>query len=109
MDTSCQLLDATDRMSLCNTQIMLGISKDGHHAVYTELDISPIHHTQKPRKILSYKKANWEGLKEHMNKSCKEILQNNSVDTPADTVWNKFTSSLDEAISQYVQGTLQNV
>ena len=30
-----------------NTQVIPGISKDGHHAVKTELDISPIRQTKK--------------------------------------------------------------
>ena len=49
-----------------NTQVIPGISKDGHHAVYTELDISPIWQTKKPRKACVYKRVNWEGLKAHM-------------------------------------------
>ena len=43
-----------------NSQVIPGISKDGHHAVYVELDISLTRRKKKPRKIYSYKKADWK-------------------------------------------------
>lgn len=36
-----------------NSQVIAGISRDAHHAVYVELNISLTRRTKKPRKILA--------------------------------------------------------
>ena len=85
-----------------NSQVIPGISRDGHHAVYVELDISLTRRAKKPRKIHSYKKADWDGLKSHMNEACEQILENTSESTPVDEILSDFTTSLNEAIDQHV-------
>lgn len=85
-----------------NTQVIPGISKDGHHAVYTELDISPIRQIKKPRKVHIYRKADWDGLKSHMKDFSENMLAETTEDTPVEELWQSFKTALEEAIEQYV-------
>ena len=59
-----------------NTQVILGISKDGHHAVYVELDVSLTRQNKKPRRVHSFKKADWDGLKTHIKAAGDDIINN---------------------------------
>ena len=45
-------------------RVIPGVSD--HDAVLTEINIKPLRNKQTPRKIPFYKKADWEGLKEHV-------------------------------------------
>jgi hypothetical protein len=51
------LLIVNNPTLVLNNQVIPGISMDRHHAIFMECDITPIHHTQRPRKIPLYKKA----------------------------------------------------
>lgn len=55
-------------------KIIPGISEyDG--IVYIETDISPITYKQKPRKIYLYKRADWDGLCNHMANFCDSFVE----------------------------------
>ena len=85
-----------------NSQVIPGISKDGHHAVYVELDISLTRRKKKPRKIYSYKKADWEKMKAHMKEAGDNILRDTTEATPVDNILSSFTIALQKAIDMYV-------
>ena len=85
-----------------NSQVIPGISRDSHHAVYVELDISLTRRTKKPRKIHSFKKADWESIKAHMTDAGDKILRDTTEETPVDTILSLFTTSLQSAIDKYV-------
>ena len=51
-----------------NSKVIPGISKDGHHAVYVELDISLTRRTKKPRNIHSYNKLTCRPKKRSVDK-----------------------------------------
>ena len=85
-----------------NCQVIPGISKDGHHAVYVELDISLTRRKKKPRKIYSYKKADWGKMKAHMKEAGDNILRDTTEATPVDNILSSFTIALQKAIDMYV-------
>ncbi len=85
-----------------NSQVIPGISKDGHHAVYVELDISLTRKRKKPRKMHCYKKADWEKMKEHMKEAGDQILRDTTEATPVDNILFSFSSALQNAIDKYV-------
>jgi hypothetical protein len=85
-----------------NSQVIPGISSDGHHAVYVEIDVAPIRKTLKPRKVHSYKKADWEGLKSHIEEVSKKFIEETTEDTPVEDLWQRFTTEIDAAIEKYV-------
>ena len=86
-----------------NSQVIPGISKDGHHAVYVELDISLTHKRKKPRKMHCYKKADWEKMKEHMKEAGDQILRDTTEATPVDNILSNFSSAFQNAIDKYVR------
>ena len=85
-----------------NTQVIPGISRDGHHAVYVEFDVSLTRRTKKPRQIHSYKKADWDSLKAHMKNAGDKILQETSEETPVDEILKRFNEEVEAAIDRYV-------
>ena len=85
-----------------NSQVIPGISKDGHHAVYVEQDISLTRRKKKPRKIYSHKKADWEKMKAHMKEAGDSILRDTTEATPVDNILSSFTIALQKAIDMYV-------
>ena len=85
-----------------NSQVIPGISKDGHHAVYVELAISLTRRRKKLRKMHCYKKADWEKMKEHMKESGDQILRDTTEATPVEIILFSFTSALQIATDKYV-------
>ena len=87
---------------VCNTQVVPGISSDGHHAVYVEIDVNPSRRIKKPRKVHSFKKADWDSLKTHSKNFCNQVLDNTTTDTPVNDLWKSFTSHLNEGVERFV-------
>ena len=85
-----------------NSQVIPGISKDGHHAVYVELDVSLTRRTQKPRKLFAYKKANWEEMKNDMKIAGDKIIDETTEDTPVDEILEKFSIALEENTLKHI-------
>ena len=85
-----------------NIQVIPGISNDGHHAVYAEVDISLARQTRKPRKVHSYRRADWEGLRAHMTEFRDAFMTDTSTQTPVDTLLANFTSELLAAIDKFI-------
>ena len=85
-----------------NTQVIPGISRDGHHAVYVELNVSLTRQNKKPRRMQSFKKADWEGLKTHMKAAGDDIISSSTEDTPVDHILHTFTKAIDEGMKKYI-------
>ena len=85
-----------------NTKVIPGISRDGHHAVYVELDVSLTRRRKKPRQMHSYKKADWESFRTHMKTAGDDILAETNEDTPVDDILNRFNKAIDEGTKKYV-------
>ena len=85
-----------------NTKVIPGISLDGHHAVYIELDITPIRNKQIPRKIKQYARADWTSFKSFMSETCKDLLQKHSINSPVEVLWTEFKGKLEEGLAKFV-------
>ena len=85
-----------------NCQVIPGISKDGHHAVCIDLDVSTSRHVKKPREVFSYKRADWEAMKRDMGPAMNNILTTTSEDTPVDDILDAFTKALEEAQAKHI-------
>jgi hypothetical protein len=101
-DNTLDLFLVSNPSLVYNTQVVPGISKDGHHAVYAELDVSLTRRRKKPRRVQDFKKANWEGLKDHMKAAGDNIMENTTEDTPVDDILKKFTVELEKGITQFI-------
>jgi hypothetical protein len=80
---------------------MPGISDYDYDTVFVELGLSPVTHTQTPRKFPLYKKARLESMKEDMatlHQTTKSMAENN---TDINTIWDKFTTTLKTSIQQH--------
>ena len=83
--------------------VIPGISD--HEAVHIEVSIHPIKNRQKPRTILLYKKANWDGLRAHMNNVTKLIVENFD-DLSVEEAWQEFKQALESGIKQHIPDKL---
>ena len=91
-----------------NTQVIPGISKDGHHAVYVELDVSLTRRNKKPRRVHSFKKADWEGLKTHIKAAGDDIISSPTAEIPVD-ILHKFTKAIEEGMKKYIPTKMTNM
>ena len=101
-DNTLDLFFVSNPSIIHNTQVIPGISRDGHSAVYVELDISITRRPKKPRKVYCYKRADWENLKDQMEKECSSIMTTTSEHTPVDDILQLFTTSLNKAIENNI-------
>ena len=62
-----------------------------HDAVLTEINIKPLRNKQTPREIPLYKKANWEGLKDHILEYGNSLHQTFDIPTPINQLWENIT------------------
>ena len=81
-------------------RVIQGVSD--HDAVLTEINIKLLRNRQTPRKIPVYKKANWEGLKNHILEFGKRLHQTFDISTPINQLWENITSELERAISKFI-------
>ena len=81
------------------THTLPGISD--HDCVYMEIDINPIRPKQKKRPVPLYKKADWQGLAEHILQSAKEMeTKKDTVST--DTLWESFKEAMTQGIKKFI-------
>ena len=81
-------------------RVIPGVSD--HDAVLTEINIKPLRNKQTPRKIPLYKKADWEGLKEHIYEFGRSLQSNFTISTPVNQLWHNITSELERAINKFI-------
>ena len=72
-----------------------------HDIVFAEVDVKPKNNYQKQRSIPLYRKADWEGFRQHIEENSKQIIS----DAPHQTVkqtWNSFKTLLQTATPTFV-------
>ena len=89
---------------ISNTQVIPGLSD--HEIVYVKGDIKPIIHRQKRRKVTFYKKADWEGLRQHMANFTESFLVTDDSDLTADDLWQCFRVELNTASVKFISHKL---
>jgi hypothetical protein len=68
------------------------------------MDITPIRHPQKPRKIQLFSKADWEGLKSHMSSFANSFCNQYNESSPVNTMWSAFRGAcaVHQAMDKYI-------
>ena len=84
------------------TQIIPGISSDGHHAVYVEHVISLNKRQNPPRKIHMFRQADWQGLEAHKKTFCDNFMKEETGNKPVNELWETFAYELESAIDKFV-------
>ena len=91
----------TSNSTLVNqATIIPGLSD--HDAVSVESRLSPLRPPQKPRKIPLYKKANWEGLKDHMTDFYNKLSEEDKHTGSPNSLWVRFRTALETGIGKYI-------
>ena len=72
-----------------------------HDAVLSEVFIIPQVNKQKPRLIYMYKKADWEGLENHLLSFQKSFLAS-CEGKSVNLLWEQFRAALQTGIGKYV-------
>ena len=93
----------TNNDSLINTvKYIPGLSD--HDIVYVEGDINPIVNKQKPRKIFLYNKADWVGLRKHINDFSESFVSTNLLHPgkSVNQLWDSFKLELEKSINKYI-------
>jgi len=85
---------------ISKTQVIPGLSD--HEIVYVEGDIKPIIHRQKRCEDPFYKKADWEGLRQHMANFTESFLATDGSDLTADDLWQCFRVELNTASGKFI-------
>ena len=73
-----------------------------HDIVYMEIDTDTTRNTQKPRKILLYKKANWKSMAEEMKLLHATIKQEEEEGATVDKIWMLFRNTLETVIDRHI-------
>ena len=94
------LLLSTYPNSVQDITTACGISD--HLAVVFEVNLKPTRTVKPPHKVYSYKKANFEGLNEHMRKSSSVFFSSNPQDRSVEENWNIFKKDLSDGMSQFI-------
>ena len=85
------------RVNRCETAI--GLSD--HDLVFVEADLSPLTNNQSKREVPLYKKANWEGLRDHMSNHWDREKASTTVGSVND-LWESFRDALRDGINKYI-------
>ncbi len=73
-----------------------------HEMVYAELDIQPKRQTTKPREILKFGKANWDKIKDDMEKLAENFGETKTENMTVNEMWTSFKTSLASTIQKNV-------
>ena len=79
------------------TTIIPGISD--HDIPLVELSLKPHHIYQERRRIPIYRRANWDGLRDHL-KTSNEHLQ--TINDSPEEMWNNLKQSINEASTKFI-------
>ena len=79
------------------TDILPGISD--HHICYTELSLRANRRKQAPRTIWLYKRANWNGLEEHITPALQQLTNSQQ---PVEEMWTDFKNIITEGAKKYI-------
>ena len=99
-------LHITTRPSLVKAQRTIpGISD--HDIVVIDSDIRPVFKPQQPRKIYSFKRAEWDEIRSETRSFCAEFLAT-SKDNTVDTNWLAFKSHLQTMLVKHIPSKLKS-
>ena len=62
----------------------------------------PLQNKKKPRRVHLYKKANWDGIKDHLRDSWDIFYQNSPDESSIEDIWSTFKNIIHEAIELHV-------
>jgi hypothetical protein len=80
--------------------ITRGISD--HDIIYAEMNMNSAINTQKPRKILIYRKAKWDSMKEDVSNLHRKIQQESTNGTDINNLWNIFKGGLEASVNKHI-------
>ena len=69
-----------------------------HDIVFTEVNINPKKSIQKPRNIPLYRRANWENMKDDLNKLHEDIIKMKDQKSNVNAMWTHFQTKLEKSI-----------
>ena len=103
-ETSSTTLDLffTNITTLVNqVHVIPGISD--HEAVFIESSLRPMKNTPAPRKIIQYRKADYEGFKRELNDFTPDFLQKaTSPNSDINSLWTDFKCKIHELMEKYI-------
>ena len=70
-----------------------------HDMVVVDIELKPHYNRPKRREIFTYKKANWEEIRNSISSRGQEIIEENEH---IEGKWQKFKSCINEIVNQYV-------
>ena len=78
------------------------IGKTDHDIVYIEYDIKAKRTQQAPRKIYLYKRANMDGLRDHLARFKDSFLSSDHSHSSVNNMWVSFKSEVIVAIERFI-------
>ena len=85
---------------ILRTDVIPGISD--HDTVHTELDMRPATKFQKPRKIILYKRADWDGLAFDFDSLGVKIKEQYNRGDEVSALWETFKDGLNSNIEKHI-------
>ena len=79
------------------------IGKDDHNIVYVEYDIKAKRVQQAPRMIYIYKRADMDGLRDHLARHKDEFFSTDNSDMSVNDMWVSFKSEVIAAIERFIR------
>ena len=86
--------------SFRRTEIIPGVSD--HDIVFTEVNILPVKHYQKPRTIPLYREAKWNNVKQDLHNIHQCITKMDEQNQSVESMWNIFQTKLQESIQKNI-------
>ena len=86
-------------LKVANIDILPGISD--HHIASCYYNTQPLRRLQKPRKILQYSKADWNGIATSLNQ-LHTSLKSQAANLSTEDLWCKFKNTLLELITKFI-------
>ena len=90
----------TNDSLIIKTEVIPGISD--HDAVFVEDNIKAVINKQKQRMFPLYRKADWDGLKEHVSKYVVTVVHSADCDLSINVLWSSFQEELTSGIKRFI-------
>ena len=88
---------------IIKTQAVQGTCISDHDAVFVEGNIKAAINKQKCRMVPLYRKADWDGLKEHMLEYVDSVVYSTDCDLSMNDLWCSFQEELTSGIKQFIR------
>ena len=100
-----ELSITTNDSLIIKTQVIPGISD--HNAVFVEGNIKATINKQKQRMVPLYRKADWDGLKEHVSKYVVSVMHSTDCDLSINDLRSSFQEELTSGIKRFIPHRFQ--